>query len=434
MLAFAARFVPKDGSFNGLARHVRGCGPEDCVTTLTVHVLVIVCTQVVCSVAVYYWLPYVARLFYNFRCDAAAWWHALVVIVTDCYVAWSECCAFALNSSIAQCCMQCYDCCINCCCGPPLPAPVPLVRTNIGQGVDRTDGRLLGEGGYGTHTDDSGEDAVRGQEMVARDLDDDVSDLDFDEATEEKSNRDPRSPPPPLRSLAELRIGLTARSPPGQSQQQQYSNSMRKNQLVAGSSSLHITTLGAEEDSQAGESEPSVEVQVDRAFIRHYKFDQDHQLRRCYARVFLIIALILCFGVLLPGSFVAGALLFRFEVRGKAWQLLMIYKRAFPYEVESIGECWNRVFHGIATIAVLTNAALIAFTMRQFDHWAWSHRLCLFIGIVLTCRVFKAALNGRMSDVPHEVIIQQKRAQFITDKLIRKIPDRKDEELAIEML
>ena len=59
--------------------------------------------------------------------------------------------------------------------------------------------------------------------------------------------------------------------------------------------------------------------------------------------------------------------------------------------------------------------------------------VAVVIGIVLGCRVFKAFLNGRLDEVPSEVIVQQKRAKFISDKLIRKIPDSKDD-FAIDIL
>jgi hypothetical protein len=352
-------------------------------------------------------------------------------MVSDCYATYTECCTFILTSSIAQCCLRCYDCCYNCCCGAPLPAPVPLVRTNIGEGIDRSQGRapVMDRG----TSRQSNADSQERNQMTTTDYDDDISDLDADEQTRmdesktgEERSRDPRSPPPPLKSLAELRIGLTATHG-------QQSGQMNRALTQTYASQLE-STLGIEEEGPEAGGDGSMTPETpDAVFVRLYKFDQDHQLRRSYARVFLIIALVLCFGVLLPGSFLAVALLFRFEVRGKAWQLLMIYKRTFPFEVEDIGECWNRIFHGIATITVLTNAALISFTMKQFSEWSWAHRLCLFIGIVLGCRLYKALLNGRLDEVPSEVIVQQKRGKFISDKLIRKIPDRTDD-FAIDIL
>jgi hypothetical protein len=360
-----------------------------------------------------------------------AWWLAFYNMMSDCYATYTECCTFILTSSIAQCCLRCYDCCYNCCCGAPLPAPVPLVRTNIGEGIDRSRGRapVMDRG----TSQQSYTDSRENNQVATNDYDDDISDLDADEQTRmeesktgEEKSRDPRSPPPPLKSLAELRIGLTATH-------QQQSGQMNRALTQTYASQLE-STLGIEEEGQeVREDDSKAPEALDAVFVRHYKFDQDHQLRRSYARVFLIVALVLCFGVLLPGSFLAVALLFRFEVRGKAWQLLMIYKRTFPFEVENIGECWNRVFHGIATITVLTNAALISFTMKQFSEWSWAHRLCLFIGIVLGCRLYKALLNGRLDEVPNEVIVQQKRAKFISDKLIKRIPDRKDD-FAIDIL
>lgn len=424
LLAFAAKYVPDKDVFIRLGHAVHGCGPEDCVTTLTVHILVILGTQMLGSVVVNFWLPYVARVLYNCHCDIYAWYLAVSQCLGDCYAMYMVAATFCLNTSIGECCLRAYNCLYTCCCGAPLPTPVPLVRTNIGQ-VDRSG--VMDRSAEPTN----GAGATNQVTTTGSDYADDISDLENDDQESKQDNdgpgRDARSPPPPLRSMAELRIGLS---------------NLAVHQKKAASTSTSGAkepdggNLGATKDGHAHAGHvdlDSVDLPLDQTFTRIYKFDQDHQLRRAYGRIIMLVALTLCFGTLLPGVFAAALLMLYFEVRGRAWQLLEIYKRTFPYEVEDIGQSWNRVLHAVVTLTVLTNAALISFTMKQFAQWTWAYKLCLFIGIVLGCRAYKAVLDTRLAETPPEVIIQQKRAHCISQKLIRKVADRTDD-FALDIL
>ena len=443
-LAFGATYVPTDddGSFINLANSVRGCGPEDCITTLTVHILVIISTQVLGSAVATYWLPYLARMLYNCRCDVYGWWLAIVGVVMEIYSAIAMCISFCLSNSIAECCNGCIQGCYNCCCGAPLPTPVPLVRTNIGQGVDRSSMSM----DYSVNAGTAPPKPSQMQRYVGAAHDeeeDDVSELGIEDHVnpgrpkqreENKHNesfhqnkRDVRSPPPPLRSLSELRIGLS--SPSVNLSPNAPNRALSKTTSFQIDTNTSSANLGADMDV-VDDNDVDVDVEEfevpDHLVTRYFKFDQEHQLRRSYARIILLLSLICCFGCLMPGIFVAGLFLLHWEVRGKAWQLLMIYKRLFPHEVEDIGEAWNRVLNIVVTLTVLTNAALIAFAMKQFDDWFYAYRLALFIGIVLGCRFYKWILHMRVSETPPEVVIQTERAHFINDKLIRKTPDHED--------
>lgn len=441
--------MPDKDVFLRLGHAVHGCGPDDCVTTLAVHILVILGTQMLGSVVVNFWLPYLARAIYNCKCDLYAWYMAISQCFGDCYAAYMVMATFCLNTSIGECFLSAYNSCYTCCCGAPLPTPVPLVRTNIGQ-VDRSGGTLDGDGVMDRSVDPHPHHQHTGAVVSTSGGtdyagDDDISDLENDDAytahehqQESKhgvlETRDARSPPPPLRSMAELRIGLSNLA----------ANQKKATTLNSTGGSSRVQSGGyvgaettADSPVEAGHMGhldlDSVDLPTDASFTRIYKFDQNHQLRRAYGRIILLVALILCFGALLPGVFAAALLMLYFEVRGRAWQLLEIYKRPFPQEVEDIGQCWNRILQAVVTLSVLTNAALICFTMKQFAHWDWAYKLALFIGIVLGCRTFKAVLETRLADTPPEVVVQQKRAHYISQKLIRKVADRTDD-FAVDIL
>ena len=80
----------------------------------------------------------------------------------------------------------------------------------------------------------------------------------------------------------------------------------------------------------------------------------------------------------------------------------------------------------LVTVVVLTNAALVSFTMDQFSHWHMTYRLCLFLGITVVCFIYRNAMAMRIAETPAEVVIQQQRAEFISKKLIHCVPDRDD--------
>jgi hypothetical protein len=454
--AFAAKNIPDMTNYNGIARAVRGCGPDDCITTLHVHVLVVIATQVLLSVLVFYWIPFFVRAVYY--CDPGALWASSRDTTTSWYEWWGQCWNCLMHTSVAQCCMRGIESTYYCCCGGPQATPVPQIRTNLGQSIDRSTFRSVDRGSQDISRPQSDE-LSQNRVLVLSEIDN-YSDLgDNDTVLPEEGkhgygdNRPPMYPqqsqPMSIRSFADLRMGLTSRSrESSERRRSQIRTSTPTTKQPGRQEAVAAADPGGNRDSVvlgAGGNRDSVVfdqhvtdnqhdvVLIEKQFTRYYTFDQDHQLRRSYARVMLIVALILCFGSLFPASFLLGALFFRAEVRGKAWQLLMIYKRTFPFEVEDIGSCWNRVFQGLGTLAVLTNAALICFAMRQFDDWSWLRRVLRLIGKVIGLRVLQSHLALTNDEVPAPVVIQQKRAKFISDKLIRKIPDRKSE-YAMEIL
>jgi len=190
--------------------------------------------------------------------------------------------------------------------------------------------------------------------------------------------------------------------------------------------------------SQAGHSSPpddewdSFDEQFDMTSRRGH-YDQDHRLRSNYARVTLMLQLVTCFGSALPGCFLIMFLYVLFEMKSAARKLSYVTLRPFPVEEEGI-MAWTHVLHALVYAAVLVNAALIAFSMEQFQHWKLQFKLLLFIAVCTLCATYRCALRLMMSDIPPEVTIQQMRARFINSKLIHQVPDQSSNSRAVDLL
>ena len=140
-----------------------------------------------------------------------------------------------------------------------------------------------------------------------------------------------------------------------------------------------------------------------------------------------------CFGSSLPGSFVIVFLYVYFEIKSSARKLSFVTHRPFPVEEEGI-MAWKHVLNAFVYVSVVTNAALIAFSMQQFVEWQLQYRLCLFIAVVALCSVYRSALWLTMKEVPAEVTIQQLRSRFINSKLITPPPDTTSHRRALDLL
>jgi hypothetical protein len=87
----------------------------------------------------------------------------------------------------------------------------------------------------------------------------------------------------------------------------------------------------------------------------------------------------------------------------------------------------------LGVIAIGTNAALVSFLFRQFDHYPPARRLALWVGIVTFCALFWGVL-WLFSGVPGEVRVQEQRSTFIVSKLVHRRPDEIGEHFAKDLL
>jgi hypothetical protein len=110
------------------------------------------------------------------------------------------------------------------------------------------------------------------------------------------------------------------------------------------------------------------------------------------------------------------------KTRISAYKLFTYYQRPIPKGAQDIGS-WQGIYSFISTIAVITNGALICFTMDVIKHFSLFGRSWIFIGFQWTLIFAQFLIAYIIPDVPADVEIQAERKQFITAKLIEKLAD-----------
>ena len=117
------------------------------------------------------------------------------------------------------------------------------------------------------------------------------------------------------------------------------------------------------------------------------------------------------------------------EIRTDAHKMLT-GRRPILQGAEDIGT-WQAVFSIIASLSVITNAGLVAFTMSVLDMYSISLRMWLFVGFQWFLFVLQYIIEVSVPDVPYEVQIQKKRTDHIVNKLILRIPDDEVESVKV---
>jgi len=150
------------------------------------------------------------------------------------------------------------------------------------------------------------------------------------------------------------------------------------------------------------------------------------------------------FIVALPAAFLATLGSNYLKVRLTANKMTSWYQRSIPSGVEDIG-AWQAIFYFIAYVGVLTNAALICFTMdtlkfeiETLDHltpeslrplpfkrgnFSSTERGWIFFGFVLFCSLGMATITYFIPNEPEEVHLQNQRKAFIISKIIDHVED-----------
>ena len=114
------------------------------------------------------------------------------------------------------------------------------------------------------------------------------------------------------------------------------------------------------------------------------------------------------------------------EIRVDAYNISYACRRPEPKGAEDIGT-WYTILEIMATVGVVTNAALIVFTSgNAAQGMSIEWKMWFFIAmehVVLLIKFFLALL---VNDVPHEVRLQRERASYLVDKIIYLIADDDD--------
>jgi anoctamin-10/anoctamin-7 len=140
-----------------------------------------------------------------------------------------------------------------------------------------------------------------------------------------------------------------------------------------------------------------------------------------YAELAIQFGYMAFFVTALPAS-VIGAFINNYaEMRTDAYKLVH-GQRPLLAGAEDIGT-WQSIFSVVATISVITNAGIIAFTMSVLEMYSFQVRVWLFIGFQWLCFLSQFIIQVAVPDVPYEIEIQQQRTEHIYNKLILRIPD-----------
>jgi hypothetical protein len=134
---------------------------------------------------------------------------------------------------------------------------------------------------------------------------------------------------------------------------------------------------------------------------------------------------ITCLPVAALGAFINNYV----EIRTDAYKLVKGLRRPLPSGVEDIGT-WMTIFQLIASICVITNAGIVVFTMRVLSMYSITLRLWIFIGFQWFVFTSQYIIGIVIPDDPEEVRVQEMRTKVIVDKLLNKVKDDNDEELA----
>jgi len=110
------------------------------------------------------------------------------------------------------------------------------------------------------------------------------------------------------------------------------------------------------------------------------------------------------------------------KVKFRAWKLFSFYQRPIPNGAQDIGT-WQAIFAIISVAAVVTNGALVCFTMTAIQGFTYYAKLWVFIGFQWTLIAIQFIAKFIIDDEPMDVVIQKQRMEFIRRKIIEKVED-----------
>mmetsp|Transcript_27752 Transcript_27752/g.59816 ORF Transcript_27752/g.59816 Transcript_27752/m.59816 type:complete len:763 (-) Transcript_27752:195-2483(-) len=114
-----------------------------------------------------------------------------------------------------------------------------------------------------------------------------------------------------------------------------------------------------------------------------------------------------------------------FKAKLNLWKLVTFYQRPVPTGAQDMGT-WLSIFQFLSTAAVVTNSALICFTMDVLPYGA-AGKLWVFIGFQWALITTQFLAQEIITDVPEEVEVQMDRQAFIRSKVIDKVADDDDD-------
>jgi len=141
------------------------------------------------------------------------------------------------------------------------------------------------------------------------------------------------------------------------------------------------------------------------------------------------------------------------KVKLQIWKLIRFYQRPVPQGAQDIGT-WQDIFNFISVAAVVTNGAIICFTMdvlykdAQADNsriyqiggitargnFTLVGRLWCFFGFIAVLIFVQFVSAYLIPDTPSEVEIQHERQEFIVSKIVNLVPDEGEQNVFIILI
>jgi len=117
-------------------------------------------------------------------------------------------------------------------------------------------------------------------------------------------------------------------------------------------------------------------------------------------------------------------------IKMDSYKLIHMLQRPLPVPAQDIGT-WQAVFNLLIILAVSTNAGLICFVMENvLNEKPLSIRVWAFVIIQYGMFAIMYVVQVYVPDVPPDVELQLKRADFLVSKIIERVPDDDDDPLA----
>lgn len=105
-----------------------------------------------------------------------------------------------------------------------------------------------------------------------------------------------------------------------------------------------------------------------------------------------------------------------------AWKLCKLYQRPIPRGAQDIGS-WQTILAILSVASVITNAALVCFTMDVLWGYSLQGRVWIFIGFQWVLIAIQYITQAIIPDVPEGVLLQEQRVQFFEEKIVNKVED-----------
>lgn len=135
------------------------------------------------------------------------------------------------------------------------------------------------------------------------------------------------------------------------------------------------------------------------------------------------------FIIALPCATLLNTISLVFKYHFTIYKYINLYQRPIITTVQDIGT-WSIIFRFLVLTSIITNGGIIFFTLNTFNNVSFTTRLWLFIGFQWCLITVYFFIQFYIPDVPIEVDIQLKRAEFIIEKVVHKKPD--DEMISIK--